>query len=177
MEQPSIESGDFVIMHAKSISTKGPSKKLSPKLHGPFKVLEKKGSRAYKLQISPLWKMHRVFHVSLLEPYRASNQPNCEEPPRDPGDIEGDLAWEVERIIKGEIISDTRKFPGRNKPMKELRYFVKWNGCAADENTWESREGMKNAEEEVERLHSENPEMPGTREAEQHKKCFPSVDK
>ena len=166
MEQPSIEGSDFVIWHAKNIRTKRPSKKLSPKLHGPFKVLEKRGSRAYKLQISPLWKIHRVFHVSLLEPYRASNRPNREQPPRGPGDIEGDLASEVERIIKREIISYTRKVRERNKPMKELRYFVKWKGCAEDENTGESCEGMKNAEEEVERLHGENPEMPGPREAE-----------
>ena len=61
--------------------------------------------------------------------------------------------------------------------MKELRYFVKWKGCPEDENTWEPPEGMKNAQEEVERFHRENPEMPGPREVEQHKKGFPSVDK
>jgi len=48
--------------------------------------------------------------------------------------------------------------------MIELRYFVKWKGCAEDENTWEQREGMKNAEEEGERFHRENTEMPGLRE-------------
>jgi len=50
--------------------------------------------------------------------------------------------------------------------MKELRYFVKWKGCAEDENTWEPPEGMQNAQEEVERFHRENPEMPGPREVE-----------
>ena len=118
-----------------------------------------------------------MFHVSLLEPNRASNRPNREQLPRDPEDIQGDLEWEVERIVKSEIISDTRKVRGRNKPMKELRYFVKWKGCAEDENTWEPPEGMKNAEQEVERFHTENPEMPGPREVESHKKGFPSVDK
>jgi len=118
-----------------------------------------------------------VFHVSLLEPNRASNRPNREQLPRDQEDIQGHLEWEVERIVKSEIISDTRKVRGRNKPMKELRYFVKWKGCAEDENTWEPTEGMKNAQEEVERFHTENPEMPGPREVELHKKGFPSVDK
>jgi len=109
MEQPNIEVGDLVMLSAKNIRTKRPSKKLSPKLYGPFKVLEKKGSRAYKLEISAWWKIHGVFHVSLLEPYQASNQPNREEPPRDPEEIKGDLEWEVERIVKSEIISYTRK--------------------------------------------------------------------
>jgi len=86
-EQPSIEVGDLVMLNAMNIHTKRPSKKLSPKLYGPFKVLEKKGSRAYKLEILPRWKIHPLFHVSLLEPYRASNRPNREQPPRDPEEI------------------------------------------------------------------------------------------
>jgi len=61
--------------------------------------------------------------------------------------------------------------------MKELPYIVKWKGCAADEDTWEPPEGMRNAQEQVERFHRENPEMPGPREVEQYKKGFPSVDK
>ena len=108
-EQPRIEVGDLVMLNAKNISTKRPSKKLGAKLYGPFIVLEKKGSRAYKLEISPRWKIHPVFHVLLVEPYRASNRPNREQPPRDPVEIEEDLACEVERIVKSEIISYTRK--------------------------------------------------------------------
>jgi len=107
-----------------------------------------------------------VCHVSLLEPYRASNGPNREQPPQDPEEIEGDLEWEVERIVKRGFISYTRKVSGRNKLMKELRYFVKWKGCAEDENTWEPPEGMKNAQEEVERFHRKNAEMQGPREVE-----------
>jgi len=50
--------------------------------------------------------------------------------------------------------------------MNELRYFVKWKGCAEDENTWEPPERIMNTQEEVERFHRENPEMPGPREVE-----------
>ena len=62
--------------------------------------------------------------------------------------------------MKSEIISYTRKVPRRNNPMKDLRYFVKWKGCAEDENTWEPPEVMKNAQEEVEGFDRESPEMP-----------------
>jgi len=64
-EEPNIIVGDLVMLNARNIHTKGPSKKLSSKLDGPFKVLERKESRAYKLEISPRGKIHPVFHVSL----------------------------------------------------------------------------------------------------------------
>jgi len=108
-EHPDIEVGDLVMFNAKNIRTKRPSKKPSSKLYCPFKVLERQGSMAYRLQISPGCKIHPVFHVLLLEAYRASNRPNREQPPRDPEDIERDLEREVERIVKSEIISYMQK--------------------------------------------------------------------
>jgi len=39
--------------------------------------------------------------------------------------MEGDLEWEVERIVRSEIISYRGQVRGRKKQMKELRYFVK----------------------------------------------------
>ena len=95
--QPDIKVGDLVMLNTKNIGTKRPTKKLSPKFHGPFKVLEvKKGEPAFKLEISPRWKIHAVFHISPLEQYRVSVRAEMEQPPRAPEDIEGDLHWEVE---------------------------------------------------------------------------------
>jgi len=68
IDQPDLKAGDQVMLNAKNIHTKRPSKKLSPKLYGLFKILEKRGNRAFKLELSPRWKIHPVFHVSLLEP-------------------------------------------------------------------------------------------------------------
>jgi len=104
-EQPSIEVGDLVMLNAKKIKPKRPSKKPSTKLYGPFKVVERKGSRAYMLEISPPWKVHPVLHISLWEPSRALNRPNHEQPRRYLEDIEGDLEWDIERIVQSEIIS------------------------------------------------------------------------
>ena len=72
-KQPRIEFTDLVMLNEKNIHIKRPSKKLSPKLYGLFKVLQKNGSWACTLEISPQWKIHPVFHVLLLEPYRTWN--------------------------------------------------------------------------------------------------------
>jgi len=121
LQQPDNKEGNWVMLNGKNIRTKRPSKKLSPKLYGPYKIIEAKGQHAFRLEISPTWRIHSTFHLSLLEPYRASNREGREQPPREPEEIDGDLKWEVERIVKGEIISYTRKVRSRNKRMRELR--------------------------------------------------------
>ena len=80
-------------------------KKLSPTLYGQFKVLEKRGNRAFKLDISPCWKIHLFFHILLLEPYKVSDRYIREQPPREPEHVEGDMEREVEKIVKSEIIT------------------------------------------------------------------------
>ena len=149
------------MLNAKNIRTEHATKKLSPKLYGLFKVLEKRGNRAFKLDISPGWKIHPVFQVSLLEPYNVSDRPNREQTQREPEDVEGELEWEVEKIVKSEIITYTRKVRRVDKEFKELCYFVNWAGCSEDENTWEPPEGLVNAREIVEKFHRENLGMLG----------------
>ena len=155
-QQPNIKVGDQVMLNAKNICTKRPAKKVSPKRYGPFKVLERRGNRPFQLQISPRWKIHPFIHLSLLEPYRHSARPGREQPPRKPEEIDVDLEWEVERIVKSDIITYVR----RRRRMREIRYFVKWTRCSEDENTWEPPEGLDNAQEMVAEFHRENPEMP-----------------
>lgn len=45
------------------------SPKLSQQLAGPFRIVERVGSLAYRLQLPPNWRIHDVISVDHLEPY------------------------------------------------------------------------------------------------------------
>ena len=59
-----------VLLHTKNISLKqNGTRKLTPRWCGLFKILERIGAVAYKLELPASWKCHNVFHVSLLKEY------------------------------------------------------------------------------------------------------------
>ncbi len=58
--------GDSVWLSRKHIETKK-NPKLEHKYLGPFKILEAVEKQAYKLKLPAKWRIHLVFHVSLLE--------------------------------------------------------------------------------------------------------------
>jgi len=61
-----IETGDLVMLNPKRIKSKRPTRKFTPRLYGPCKVLDNKGNRAFKLDIPARWNIHRVLNVSLI---------------------------------------------------------------------------------------------------------------
>ena len=73
---------------------------------------------AYKLKLPPSWRVHNVFHASLLSPYyeTAMHGPNYHNPP--PDVIDGEPKWEVEEIM------GSRRF-GRKK---KLQYCIVSDG-------------------------------------------------
>jgi len=83
--------------------------KLSARQYGPFKVATQISKVAYRLQLPPHWKIHNIFHASLLTPYKETKQhrPNFIEPP--PDILEGEPEWEVEQILKERNYSRWKK--------------------------------------------------------------------
>jgi len=83
-EQPKSEVGDFVRLNGKNLGTKQPSKKLSPKQYGSIKVLERQGSRAYKLEISPSGNFIPYFMFL----YRKTTEPQTDQIANNPHEIQ-----------------------------------------------------------------------------------------
>ncbi|WVZ58565.1 hypothetical protein U9M48_008826 [Paspalum notatum var. saurae] len=111
--------------------------KLAPGYIGPFKVLEKKGVVAYKLELPPsLTGVHDVFHVSQLK--KCLRVPE-EETPLEGLDVQEDLTY-TEHPVK---ILDTAERVTRNKRIKMCR--VQWKHHTEAEATWEREEEMRAA--------------------------------
>jgi len=74
--------------------------KLAPRRYGPFTVAAQVSKVAYQLRLPSTWKIHNIFHASLLTPYKETDQhgPNFIEPP--PEIVEGEEEWEIEKILK-----------------------------------------------------------------------------
>jgi hypothetical protein len=94
--ETTLKVGDKVLLSTKYLNLKHSkkSRKLLPKWIGPFEVVQ---VVAYKLKMNPGWRVHLVFHVSLLEPYRESGRV---QPPPPPIKMEGALEYEVESILE-----------------------------------------------------------------------------
>jgi hypothetical protein len=68
------------------------TRKLLPKWVGPFEVPEQIGKVAYKVDLPPNLKMHKVFHMQLLKKYQDNGKV---QPPPPPIEIDDSLKYEV----------------------------------------------------------------------------------
>ena len=157
---PEMNPGGWVLLNAKNIRTKSPTKKLAHNHYGPFKILDKIGSRSFILKLDKRWKIHNDFYVSLLEPYKTSEKFVRTQDRPEPEEIAGENAYEVEKIIKSEVQENRCRVRGRSQVTKTLYYLVKWLGYPDDECTWEPGKHLGNASVIMEVFHQDNPTAP-----------------
>jgi hypothetical protein len=109
--------------------------KLAPRYIGPFKVLERKGEVAYRLELPlNLSGVHDVFHVSQLK--KCLRVPK-EQAPLEGLDVQEDLTY-IEHPVK---ILGTSERITRNKKIKMCR--VQWSHHTEDEATWEREDELR----------------------------------
>ena len=75
-------------------------KKISSKWEGPFEIEEVLGQVTYQLELLTTWKIHNVFHATLLQPYIEDKIYRNNYPRPLPGLLEGEEVYEMEMILK-----------------------------------------------------------------------------
>jgi len=111
----------LVMLNGRNIKTRQPTKKLDHKNHGPFQIEKIISPLAAHLTLPRKWKIHNVFHVSLLEPYRTSEHrapPDPSKVLRKADDIEQSEEYDVE-----EVMLSVERGRGNNK---RILYLVRW---------------------------------------------------
>jgi len=70
------KEGDQVLLSMRNINNpidrNRPTKKLTPRFAVPYAIIKVISTTAYKLDLPVTIKIHPVFHVSLLKPYKPS---------------------------------------------------------------------------------------------------------
>jgi len=64
-KEPTFTVGDWVMVNAKNVKTRHPTKKLDYKLRGKFRIKRLIGTNAYELELpASTGKIYPVFHIS-----------------------------------------------------------------------------------------------------------------
>ena len=126
------------------LSTTHPSSKLAPRRYGPFPITRVVSRTSYQLKLPPQWKIHDVFHATLLTPYKetALNGKSYQEPA--PDLINGQLEWEVESILKVR------------RRRNQLQYLVRWKGFSEVHDSWEPAKDV-HADELIQEFYKRHP--------------------
>ena len=109
--------------------------KLLPRFIGPFKILERVGTVAYRLDLPPsMSSVHEVFHVYMLRRYTPDPAHVV-----DWGEIEVDTDGTFE---EGPVcIIDSRDQVLQRKTVRLVR--VLWQHRGVEESTWEREDMMR----------------------------------
>ena len=137
--------GQKVWLEATNLRIPGVSSKFLPKRTGPFVVKNKLSNLVYRLELPPQWKIHDVFHASLLTPFHETQEhgPSFTQPP--PDVIGGEEEYEIEAILRHK---------GKGE---RIQFLVKWLGYPDSENQWlPLRELKRNARELLDEYRARN---------------------
>jgi len=158
--------GDLVLLSTKDLKYQmvgRHTEKFTKRFVGPYRVKAIVSSNAIELELPSMVKIHPVVNVSRVWKYKLQVKGQRKEAPQ-PVVIEEEEEWEVKRIM------NKRRVRGRDK------YLVRWKKCTAEEDTWESRENLKNVIELVEEFEREygrrEEEEARRQEAEEDRKIF-----
>ncbi|GAU40484.1 hypothetical protein TSUD_286390 [Trifolium subterraneum] len=98
--------------------------KLAARYYGPFPIIDKIGTVAYKLKLPAGSRVHPVFHVSLLKKATSSHKDTLPE-----------LMDEPIEICEPEALLAARRVKHQQEEVKQV--LIHWKGRNVEEATWE----------------------------------------
>ena len=136
--------GDKVWLEGCNLTTMHPTVKLAPRCYSPFPITHVISRTSYQLKLPPQWKIHDVFHTTLLTPYKemALNGNQNQEPA--PELIDGQPEWEVEQILC------VRRY------WCQTQYLVRWKGFSEAHDSWEQASNV-HADELIKEFYKRHP--------------------
>ena len=150
---------DKVWLNSKYIKTKQ-NQKLETKFFGLFQVLHPVGKQAYKLELPRKWRIHDVFHVSLLE-QNTTRKGRVDEEVRQ---MEFDAGDNKSREYEVEVIWDSAVYARESKSghLPGFYYLVSWKRYLEEENTWEPASIVQHLRKLISLFHKDHPDKPAT---------------
>ncbi|XP_076906864.1 uncharacterized protein LOC143563132 [Bidens hawaiensis] len=122
--------GNFVYLKLRQHSVQHrKNQKLSKCFFGPYKILERIGKVAYRLELPPTSKIHPIFHVSLLKECHGTCHPPADS-------LDKFEATEVS--ILPEVVLNSRTDEDNKKQL-----LIKWEKMPLEDATWEDEAKMK----------------------------------
>ena len=103
------------------------NEKLSPRFYGPFKILQKMGPMAYKLELPDTALIHPIFHVSLLKWAMGSQAISPSIPTS--------LLADMELIVQRKAVLGIR--PSIVPGATGTEVLIHWHDFPAYEDSWE----------------------------------------
>ncbi len=71
--------------------------------------------------------VHRVFHVSVIKPYRSDGRT---QPPPPPELVDDCPEWTVEQVLDHRVVKRERR--------RKVAYLIHWEDYGNEHNTWET---------------------------------------